>query len=475
MSHDTRLKFIIVGASAAGLASAIALKDAGHDVLVLEQHLQLGGPDTMPTGGVRLPPNGCKILFDWGLEEEIRANSVVGEGFTVHKYAGKDSGRDYLGTHRWDPELLSEARGDFLQMRHRDILRILYDAALREPSTRRRQNGHTSGPTVTIEFGAEVVSADFDECSVTLKSGAVHRGDVLIGADGASGYIRQRLLAEEDDPRSEELTGLAVYSAIIPKKLALTDPEIAKLYEYPQSNMVTFSVGSNRGAQAFLAGRDEDVVFWVYTPDSPQDGTWTQPAELNIQDIVGQCDPLIAKLAALAGPATCVQIKNHHELQSWVSKSGRVAVLGEAAHPFPIISLHTYSIAIEDGAFIGTIFSHTRDPARIMEFLHAFQEHRKPRCMHIDQSEKQYIAVMALPDGPLQAARDAAMRANEAAGRNVMDSGDVDLQQMWDDMRMVFGYEAPDDANEWWVSWGRLRDAPTASKGKDQDIAQCGE
>lgn len=47
---------------------------------------------------------------------------------------------------------------------------------------------------------------------------------------------------------------------------------------------------------------------------------------------------------------------------------------------------------------------------------------------------------MALPDGPMQAGRDASMRANEAAGRNVMDSGDQDAEQisaMWDDMRMV--------------------------------------
>jgi hypothetical protein len=68
-----------------------------------------------------------------------------------------------------------------------------------------------SGPTVTIEFDAEVVDADFDACSVTLRSGVVHRGDVLIGADGASGFIRQRLLEEEGDPEDDELNGLAVY------------------------------------------------------------------------------------------------------------------------------------------------------------------------------------------------------------------------------------------------------------------------
>ncbi|KAJ7039389.1 hypothetical protein C8F04DRAFT_1086640 [Mycena alexandri] len=462
MSRDPRLKFIIVGASAAGLASAIALKAAGHNVLVLERESQLGGPDSIPNGGVRLPPNGCKILFDWGLEAELRANAVVGEGFTVYKYEGQAEGRDYIGTHRWDPELLSEARGDFLQMRHKDILRILHDAALREPSANGRM---PTGPRVTIRFGAEVVDADFDACSVTLRSGEAFSGDALIGADGAAGFIRRRLLAEEgQSPTDHVPRGLAVYSAIIPKSIAVRDRGISKLYEYPQKNMVSFSMGSNRGAQAFLAGKDEDVVFWVYTPDSSQDGTWTELAEKQISNVLGLCDPLIKRLAEVAEPATCVQIKNHYELESWVSESGKVVALGEAAHPFPIISLHTYSIAIEDGAFIGKIFSHTRDPARIPEFFNAFEENRKPRCLHINKSETQYVDIMALPFGPMQAGRDAAMRANEAAGRNVMDAGEAHLQDMWDDMRMVFGYDPADDADDWWMSWGRLRDAPNAQK-----------
>ncbi|KAF8207946.1 hypothetical protein K438DRAFT_1575465, partial [Mycena galopus ATCC 62051] len=469
-----------------GLASAIALKGAGHDVLVLEKESQLGGPDTaggsravytdsLSRTAARLPPNGCKILFDWGLEAEIRANAVVGEGFTVYKYEGKESRRDYLGTHRWDPELLSEARGDFLQMRHGDLLRILYHAALREPS-KKQLNGHTSRATIAIEFGAEVLDADFDECSVTLRSGAVYYGDVLIGADGASGFLRQRLLAEEDEPGDDELEGLAVYRQEY--ELLKSDGQLNLL----QRNYSPERCGRRLGTWKTLPGRDEDVVFWVYTPDSGEEGTWTKPANgiSRISSAAAIHCP-IERLATLAGPATCVQMKNHYELKSWVSKSGKVLLLGEAAHPFPIISLHTYSVAIEDAAFIGAIFSHTRNPARITEFLHAFEENRKPRCRHIDQAEKQYVAVMALPDGPMQAGRDAAFRANEAAGRNVMDAEDMDLQQMWDDMRLVFGYDPADDADEWWVSWGRLRDSPhaNASKGtaSDQeiDISQCGE
>ncbi|KAJ7689547.1 hypothetical protein B0H17DRAFT_1202191 [Mycena rosella] len=393
-------KFVIVGASTAGLSSAIALKRAGHNVLILEKEAQLGGPDS-----------------------------------------------------------------------HKDLLRILYDAALKESS----ENGSDT-PTVDIKFGADVLDVDFDTCSVTLRSGEVYSGNVLIGADGAYGPIRKRLLDEQQQPRDGVPRGLAVYSAVIPKALALKDPEISKMYDVVyaenagpndkpiEENMVAFWMGSNRGAQAFPAGQDQDIVFWVYTPDSSQDGSWTQPVEQKIADILGPCDSMIVKLGELAGPATCVQIKNYPELDEWVSQSGNTVVVGEAAHPFPTISLQTYSIAIEDGAFIGKTFSHTRDPARITELLNAFQAYRKQRCAVIDKSEKQYIDMMAIPDGEMQAGRDAAMRSNTAAGRNVMESeGDAELQAMWENMQWVFGYDPADDADEWWVSWGRLKQNAAAS------------
>ncbi|KAF7300700.1 FAD-binding-3 domain-containing protein [Mycena chlorophos] len=462
MTREESLQFIVAGASVAGLTAAIALKYAGHDVLVLEKEATLGRSDVckqIPRAGIRLPPNGCKVLFDWGLEDALRARSIAGEGFTAWKYQGMEGQRDFLGTHRWPPELLTDAHGDFLQLLHKDLLQVLYDAALAAHTIPKGSNGSP----VVIRFNAEIIESDLSDASspsVTLSSGDVLHANVIIGADGARGHFRQKLLAEENqDTDADVPRGLAVYTATIPKARALTEPAIAKLYDYPQSKMVTFWVGPNRGAQVFVAGREQGLTFWVYTPDSDQDGSWTEPSERPLTEVLGDCDPLIERLAQLAtSPATCVQIKNSHHLESWVSSSSNVVLLGEAAHPFPTVSLHTYSIAIEDGAFIGKIFSHTRNASRIREFLNAFEEVRKPRCSHIYQSEKTYIDVMALPDSPMQQARDSAMRANDAAGRNLMDSGDEDsLQTMWDDMRMVFDYHPADAADDWWMAWGRLR------------------
>ncbi|KAJ7699583.1 hypothetical protein B0H17DRAFT_1196206 [Mycena rosella] len=362
---ESALTFIIVGASVAGLASAIALKASGHNAIVLEKESHLGGT----AGCARVPPNGCKVLFDWGLEAQMRAKAADSVGFSVYKYDGaKNSERDLFGINRWDPELLSEARGEFLQFRHHDLLRILHDQA-----TKPSQDGSIA--QVTVLFGAEVVNMDCDNCSVTLQSGYIHTGDAIIGADGASGIVRRTLLEEErvDPDNCDVATGMALYGTIIPRALAIQDPDLASFYEYPS----TLQLGSNRGAITTSMGTEGDIMLWVYTPVIGQNDTRTQELDMKLTAVLGSCDPQIRKLAELAAPASCVQIQDRYELDSWVSQSGRVLVLGDAAHPFAPASMHTNSIAIEDGAFIGKIFSHTRNPDRIPEFFHAFEEHRQ--------------------------------------------------------------------------------------------------
>ncbi|KAJ6573487.1 hypothetical protein DFH09DRAFT_388963 [Mycena vulgaris] len=477
-AQEPGLKFIIVGASIAGLASAIALKASGHNVLVVEKESQLGGPDSRPSGGARVPPNGCKILFDWGLETEVRKNALAGEGLMFYKYEPneKESEAAYIGLSLWHPDLLNDARGDFLQMRHSELLRILYNRAV-DPRDENSPDNASSGG-VTVLFDAEVIKIDCDVCSVTLRSGETHSGDAIIGADGESGMVRQYLIEEqsEDEPVDtvDVPTGVAVYSAVIPKAVAMEDEDLAKFYEYPQSHMVTVFMGHNRGAKVSLAGKEQDLWLVVYTPDSSQDGIWTEDAERDIKEIVGPCNPLLYKLAAQAGPSVCLQMKDHYDMDSWVSKSGKVVVVGEGAHPFPPTSTHTCSVAIEDGAFIGKIFSHTRNPNRISEFLYAFEEHRKQRCSYIIQSEKNNVKFISIPDGEKQETRDTSMRANHAAGLDAMDAPEADMQSIMDDIRMVyvvirpwssnltvprFDYDPADDADEWWVSWGRFRES----------------
>ncbi|KAJ7192812.1 hypothetical protein GGX14DRAFT_577806 [Mycena pura] len=309
-----KLPKIIVGASVSGLASAIALKSAGHSVLVLEKDPQLGGVGSVPNGSgcAAIPPNGCKILLDLGLAAEIKANAAPVSGFACFKYG---DGQRSIGLNRLDPEMLAEARGGYMQFAHRDLIRILYDVALK-PSNHLHESNEGSAPRVSVLLGAEVVNVDCEACSVTLRSGQIHTGDAIIGADGANGVVRRTLMQEEGtSPENDIAMGIAAYTAIVPNALVL-EHDLTVFYDYPGS---TFWLGPNRGVT-------------------------TYPVE----------------------------------------------------------------------------------------------------------------------------ERDRSFRERHAAGLNVLDG---DLQQMMEDFRLVFGYEAADDADEWWVTWGRYRDdALEASPGQvDED------
>ncbi|KAF7371319.1 FAD-binding-3 domain-containing protein [Mycena sanguinolenta] len=361
------LNFIIVGASVSGLASAIALKKAGHNALVLEKEPQLGGIGSVQNGSgcAQICPNGCKILLDWGLEAEINAKSAPCSGFSVYKYAkGEAPSPDQLGINRYDPAVLDEARGRYVQFAHRDLVRVLYDVAL-TPSDK---IGSNSAAQVSIMFGSEVVNVDCDACAVTLRSGKIHTAHGIIGADGTNGVVR-RALMQEEGTKEDDGPGVAAYCATIPKALVLEN----NLDVFYHHLGMTIWIGSNQGIRTFVVasltfGNEQDITLFLYLRNGSHTSTWTQEAEMKITDLLGPCDEHIRKLAELAGPATCVQ----HELsklESWVSRSGRVLALGEAAHPFPYGATQAYAVTLEDAAFIGKIFSHTRDRVRVPRVL----------------------------------------------------------------------------------------------------------
>ena len=92
------INFLIIGGGIAGLACAFALRRVGHRVIVLEKDANVDGDGvsgkylrfssysrflSKTCGGIRLPPNGTKILFDWGLKEELRKIGTKTDAITM--------------------------------------------------------------------------------------------------------------------------------------------------------------------------------------------------------------------------------------------------------------------------------------------------------------------------------------------------------------------------------------------------------
>jgi salicylate hydroxylase len=67
---------------------------------------------------------------------------------------------------------------------------------------------------------------------------------------------------------------------------------------------------------------------------------------------------------------------------------------------------------------------------------------------------------MTFPPGEHQAGRDIMLQAKDAAGLDVLtpdedDESDINSER-WEHVKFQFGYDAEDEADNWWVQWGML-------------------
>jgi salicylate hydroxylase len=79
-------KIIICGAGLGGLGAAIALKQKGHEVIVLEAAPQLAEVGA----GIQIPPNSSRILKSYGIYDEIEKRIVWPQNINFRRYATGD-------------------------------------------------------------------------------------------------------------------------------------------------------------------------------------------------------------------------------------------------------------------------------------------------------------------------------------------------------------------------------------------------
>lgn len=119
--------------------------------------------------------------------------------------------------------------------------------------------------------------------------------------------------------------------------------------------------------------------------------------------------------------------------------------------------MHNTSLAIEDAAVFGSLFSRLRSWDQIPQLMEAFQDLRQDRCQAVHLSELNNAALVWLPPGPERDGRDAGMRLSMRKGAEHWDEGM--LREQWESISEVFGYSAREAAEDWWVNWGVLRES----------------
>ena len=160
----------IVGGGIGGIAAAVALRQAGIDVVVYEKAAQL----CEVGAGMMLWPNATRVLREMGLLENVLARSGPNTHFLVRASCGKI--------------LMNIALGQFdvpaVCIRRTDLLSVLL-AAL---------------PPECVRLGCELQDLEQSEGKLRLyfKGGLVKEHDALIGADGIRSRVRSKLFGGSD-------------------------------------------------------------------------------------------------------------------------------------------------------------------------------------------------------------------------------------------------------------------------------------
>ncbi|KAK6988372.1 6-hydroxynicotinate 3-monooxygenase [Favolaschia claudopus] len=431
------IDFLIIGAGVSGLSCAIALRRAGHRVVVVEREKEIGQSGV--GRGVRLPPNLSKILYRWNLKSEVSAFAAKSKQIQIYRL---DTG-DRLGDHYWDDEVLRETQGEFLFGHLADLRKMMYAVAVDQGAT--------------VRLATTAVSVHPERRAVTLGSGETLTADVVIGADGAFGLVRPMLLNEQGIQEATKPT-MCMYSATVPKALVEKDPQSKHFYEHEvvrrtppklhilllnsvQISMFSF-FGNNRSAISHPTGGLPCFTFTLYRPYDEYEST---PPE-GMRAALPQSNFKTAK--PWSHDITTTTLPN-------IRTSPFRRSAGRKRTPIPTGSTQQYAMGLEDGAVLAKLFSHLATDSQITDFLYGFQELRQPRAQTVLTSETGVIHYMGMPNGLDQEARDQAMQAKHKAGGYLF-SGD-DESAEWAEIKTVFGYDAEDEADNWWVTWGRLK------------------
>ncbi len=368
---------LVAGAGIGGLALAAGLRRAGAEVRVFER-----APALEPVGaGLLVQPNAVVALRHLGLEEAVRAAAVEVEALLVLDRHGETLSHV-------DGRALARALGAPLLAMHRAALQAALAGSAGEIETGRPVRG-------VREEGGEVV--------VELEGAAMARGSVLAGADGLHSTVRAAVFGE----RPPCYAGYTTWRGVVD---AHTGPLRGRVREF-----------WGRGDRFGIVPVDGGRIYWYATACLPAGGE--DPPE-------GPREPLLARFAAWPGeigellrataPEAILRTDARDRPAPRRLHTGRVALLGDAAHPMTPDVGQGGSQALEDAAVLAAALArHGATPEALARYAAA----RLPRVRRMVRVSRGFGRLAQLR-GPGAAVRDALVRlAPDAALTRAMARG----------------------------------------------------
>jgi salicylate hydroxylase len=376
---------LIAGGGIGGLALALALARRGRASLVLEREAALSAAGA----GIQLGPNAVRALEGLGLAEALRPWVGAPEAIEVRAAAGWHLARLPLG--RW----IAERHGAPYWSVHRgDLHRVLAESAAAEP-------------LIAIRNGFEVAAVAQSADAVTAEDGAGRAvsGPLLVGADGLWSAVRGAV-AGVAAPRP---VGTTATRSVIPAGRAGALPtDAVGLWLGPDVHVVHYPVRA--GAE---------IAVTVIAREDWRGRTWDAEAD------AGALRARLAPFHASLGRALVPEEGAGHAWRKWALHvlsalpqwaSGRIVLIGDAAHPVLPFLAQGGALAIEDAVTLAHCLA-SGTSADLAPALAQFHALRAARAGRIQRASRRQGSIYRLA-APFSWARDAVLAL--APGQRLM-------------------------------------------------------
>jgi 2-polyprenyl-6-methoxyphenol hydroxylase-like FAD-dependent oxidoreductase len=363
-----RGRVAIIGAGPAGMAAALSVHQAGHDVVLFERY-----PQARPAGNIlNLWPPPIKALGLLGVDISDLGAPCYSEFRNVHGHRRvaidlpQDVIRDY--------------GGGFIGLLRPE----LYDRLL------------AALPPGVLQVNRGVDGIEQDESNVRLQmsDGTVVVADVLIGADGIDSLVRRTLWG--DSPRREHnlhIFGGFTYADELAAQRGLC------VVSHNRKVQGSWTSIRHKGRNGFQ--------WWVLEAHSATkefNGDFHTAATQLGADFPHPLPQLIA--ATAPSDVQRWPIRDRKPLNQW--SKGRATLIGDAAHSTSPYAAYGAGMATEDGYFLGRRLAgvNLSDFAQVRQALDEFEAPRKPHTAR--QSQQAYILGQVFHHAPvpLQYVRD---------------------------------------------------------------------
>jgi 3-hydroxybenzoate 6-monooxygenase len=312
---------LIAGGGIGGLTAALALGRKGWPVKVLEETPEFGAIGY----GIQLGPNVFHMFERLGISQAVLKKSIIPKSLTM--LDSVDGG--VILRIPTDASFQQRFKYPYVVLHRVDLHHALLDACKSVPA---------------IELVPTTKVTGFDDSGDRVRlftNNGTAEGTAIIAADGLHSVIRQQIL-NEGQPR---MVGYVAHRTIIPMSRLTADVrrDESVLWSGPGCHMVHYPL---RDFTLF------NIVAVFKTSTYAERGDLSSH-QADVDRAFRDCHPTIKALLAMMDLSRRWPISDREPIRHW--SAGRVALLGDAAHPTLQSLAQGACMAIEDAVCLAEL------------------------------------------------------------------------------------------------------------------------